>query len=51
LLKAAYLDRYDREPSKVDRFVDGALRQVAAYTEKHRPLFDRVWADLAAVTS
>jgi hypothetical protein len=27
------------------------MRDVAAYTEKHRPLFDRVWADLAAVTS
>lgn len=50
-LKAAYLDRYDREPGKVDRFVDGALRSVAAYTEKHRPLFDRVWADLSAVAS
>lgn len=50
-LKAAYVDRYDREPGKVDRFVDGALRSVAAYTEKHRPLFDRVWADLSVVAS
>lgn len=51
LLKAAYRDRYDREPGTTKRFVDGAMRDVAAYTEKHRTLFDRVWADLAAVTS
>lgn len=51
LLKAAYRDRYDREPGSTKRFVDGALRDVAVYTEKHRPLFDRVWSDLAAVTS
>jgi hypothetical protein len=48
-LKAAYVDRYDRSPSTVDRFVDGALRKVAGYTEKHRPLFDAVWSDLAEV--
>jgi hypothetical protein len=51
LLKAAYRDRYDREPGSTKRFVDGALRDVAVYTEKHRSLFDRVWSDLAAVTS
>lgn len=51
LLKASYVDRYDRIPGTTKRFVDGAMRDVAAYTEKHRPLFDRVWADLAAVTS
>jgi hypothetical protein len=46
-LKAAYVDRYDRQPPKVERFVSGALRDVAGYTEKHRPLFERVWRDLA----
>lgn len=47
-LKAAYIDRYDRPPTTGDRFVGGAMRQVAIYTERHRPLFDRVWQDLAA---
>lgn len=47
-LKAAYIDRYDRPPTTGDRFVGGAMRAVAIYTERHRPLFDRVWQDLAA---
>lgn len=50
-LKAAYVDRYDRKPADVDRFVDGALRKVAGYTERHRPLFNQVWLDLSAVAS
>jgi prophage antirepressor-like protein len=50
-LKAAFVDRYDRKPATVDRFVDGALRKVAGYTERHRPLFDQVWRELSAVTS
>lgn len=50
-LKAAYVDRYDRKPAQVDRFVDGALRKVAGYAERHRPLFNQVWSDLAAVAS
>lgn len=50
-LKAAYVDRYDRKPAQVDRFVDGALRKVAGYTERHRPLFNQVWGELAAVAS
>lgn len=45
-LKRAYQARYQKAPQTVDRFVDGALRKVAAYTEAHRPLFDRVWSDL-----
>lgn len=50
-LKAAYVDRYDKKPGTVDRFIDGALRPVAAYTERHRPLFDRVWRELSAVAT
>lgn len=50
-LKAAFVDRYDRKPATVDRFVDGALRKVAGYTERHRPLFDRVWREMSAVSS
>lgn len=49
-MKAAYIDRYDREPTVVDRFVDNAMRPVAVYTERQRPLFDRVWRDLAPET-
>ncbi|GIH23022.1 hypothetical protein Aph01nite_13320 [Acrocarpospora phusangensis] len=45
-VKAAYRARYGAEPGKVDRFVDGALRAVAAYTEAHRPLFDQTWRQL-----
>lgn len=45
-LKAAYRDQYGCEPSMTDRFVDGAVRSVAAYTEQHRPLFDWVWTKL-----
>lgn len=45
-LKAAYVETYRRAPGTVDRFVDGALRPVAVYTEHDRHLFDRVWIDL-----
>ena len=43
-LKNLYRQRYGTEPPIVQRFVDGALRSVAAYTEAHRHLFDEVWA-------
>lgn len=44
-LKALYRERIDSKgPMTTDRFVDGALRKVAVYTESHRPLFDEVWA-------
>lgn len=43
LLKAAYVARHGVEPPVVERFVDGALRRVAGYTEADRPLFDEVW--------
>lgn len=44
-LKALYRERHNgAEPPTVDRFVDGALRKVAGYTEGDRHLFDAVWA-------
>ncbi|HEX3778473.1 MAG TPA: phage antirepressor N-terminal domain-containing protein [Pseudonocardiaceae bacterium] len=49
-VKAEYVDRYDRVPTVQDRFVDGAMRPVAVYTERHRPLFDTVWRSIAPVT-
>jgi hypothetical protein len=46
-LKRAYRDRYGTDPGTVERFVSGALREVAAYTEQHRSLFDSVWSEVA----
>lgn len=45
-LKALYVAEHGREPMPTERFVDGALRQVAGYTESDRPLFDRVYRDM-----
>ncbi|MET8984651.1 hypothetical protein ABZW49_04310 [Nonomuraea wenchangensis] len=45
-LKALYRKKYGTEPGTVDRFVDGALRPVACYTEAHRDLFDQAWATM-----
>ncbi|SDP60508.1 P22_AR N-terminal domain-containing protein [Actinopolyspora xinjiangensis] len=42
-LKALFRETYGEEPGTADRFVNGALRPVAVYTERHRFLFDRVW--------
>lgn len=47
-LKAAFRAKHDREPGTSDRFIDGALRPVAAYTEADRPLFDQVWSVMRA---
>jgi hypothetical protein len=46
-LKRLYRERYGKDPGSVDRFIDGALREVAAYTEQHRPLFEQVWAEVS----
>lgn len=43
-LKALYRERVGGDPPTTERFVDGALRRVAGYTEAHRALFDEVWA-------
>lgn len=45
-LKSRFVAEYGYEPAATERFVDGALRQVAGYTEQHRPLFDRVSLEL-----
>ena len=42
-LKNLYREKYGTEPGTVDRFIDGALRSVAAYTEAHRDLFNQAW--------
>lgn len=45
-LKALYVKRHGEEPGTARRFVDGAQRDVAAYTEADRDLFDAVWQQL-----
>lgn len=45
-LKALYIQRYGEPPGTSRRFVDGAQRNVAVYTERDRDLFDRIWDDL-----
>lgn len=42
-LKGLYRAQHGAEPATVERFVDGALRNVAGYTERDRPLFDAAW--------
>lgn len=42
-LKALYVSEYGHEPMPTDRFIDGAMRPVAGYTERHRHLFDQVY--------
>lgn len=46
-VKALYRAQHSRDPKSVERFVDGALRSVAGYTEADRPLFDAVWSELS----
>jgi len=43
-IKAEYRARHGRDPGTAPRFVSGTTRDVAAYTEADRPLFDAVWA-------
>lgn len=45
-VKPLYVARYGHEPAKVERFVDGALRQVNGYTERDRDLMEQAWASL-----
>lgn len=42
-LKAAYRSHHGQAPPEVQRFVSGALRRVAGYTEADRVLMDQVW--------
>lgn len=44
-LKARYIVEHDREPERHHQELpNGTVRQVYAYTEADRPLFDSVWA-------
>ena len=45
-LKAHYVRRHGQPPGTSRRFVSGAQRDVAVYTEADRDLFDAVWSDL-----
>jgi hypothetical protein len=50
-LKKAYIEEFGEAPSEIEDMVGRHVVQVAQYQERNRPLFDRVWSDLAAVTS
>jgi hypothetical protein len=50
-LKAKYVARHGKSPGTTRRFVDGAQRNVAVYTEADRDLFDAVWHDLVGDTA
>lgn len=44
-LKARYIVEHDREPGRTHQVLpNGTIREVYAYTEADRPLFDSVWA-------
>lgn len=45
-LKAAFIRRHGEAPGTARRFIDGAQRPVAVYTEADRDLFDAVWAEI-----
>lgn len=45
-LKGLYVARHGQAPGKVRRFVEGAHREVAVYTEADRDLFDKVWSEM-----
>lgn len=45
-IKAAYVRRHGEIPRTAPRFVDGAQRDVAVYTEADRDLFDAVWSEI-----
>jgi antirepressor protein len=45
-LKAAYVRRHGETPGTAPRFVDGAQRDVAVYSEADRHLFDAVWSEI-----
>lgn len=50
-VKGLFIGVHGRDPQKVDRFVEGALRPVFAYTEADRPLFDQAWFALTALAA
>ncbi|MGW4028193.1 phage antirepressor N-terminal domain-containing protein [Streptomyces sp. NPDC004838] len=44
---ALYRARYERDPQKISRPVDGVFRDVAVYTQRDVDLFDKAWSELA----
>jgi hypothetical protein len=50
-LKREFTAEFGVVPPEIEDMVGRHVVNVAQYQEKHRTLFDRVWADLAAVTS
>jgi prophage antirepressor-like protein len=49
-VKRLYIQRTGEEPTRLDRFVDGAMRPVAIYTEAERDLFDAAWTLLGVAS-
>jgi hypothetical protein len=49
-VKGLFIGEHGRMPEQVERFVDGALRLVYAYTEADRPLFELAWSAMSAST-
>lgn len=45
-VKAAYVKQYDELPPTIEDLVGRHMVQVAQYQEKHRHLFDQVWAQI-----
>lgn len=50
-VKKAFRVEFGADPQPVPRFIDGAMRPVAGYTEAHRHLFDAVWVEMSSVRS
>jgi prophage antirepressor-like protein len=50
-LKAAYTQLHGKPPGSSRRFVDGAQRDVAVYTEADRHLFDTVWLEFSSAAA
>ena len=43
-LKAAFVAKYGQQPPQIEDVVGRHTVKVAQYQERHRPLFDQVWA-------
>ena len=46
----AYLRKHGEVPGTAPRFIDGAQRDVAVYTEADRDLFDAVWTEIGGAS-
>jgi hypothetical protein len=47
-VKSAFMRQHGEPPKTAPRYVDGAQRSVAVYTEADRALFDSAWEDLGS---